>query len=1369
MKKNYFGTQNKTNKSDKMLKTILKPPPKKIVEKKKKKQSVAVLIKKNATIESLIPINYERTKLSKDEFIELFRNISNMKNKKIEDIQIVIDSLVSKDNDNSYESEILKYIEQNYTYFEIKFIASKFIVSNIPTLGLFFEKFGRNKDSLKEEITITKFIKKFDVTSEKYIKELKEFGEKNISHQRLFNEMAVELNIDLIVALFNGYLNQGDYDFRNYYSKVFVIEYKKQIADFEKEKEQNKDRDNLNFLQRMQRSQSIKKQDIKSEKYNSCKNVYKQIPWIPGNIITKICVNKPILNEKESSKTYFEDYVIESSKFFFKDEEWYEVSENYFQLQCDDSIRKNQKNNILYFFDSNGELLIALKIGFGNSNNDFIIQNEDIYNSERSFFANLNNNLNEITVNQILDGFLDKEIFNIGKQFFFSAISTISSSSKYNGDFDALSNCSSVREFAKYLGEVVIYFDLDDICDSIFKKRIQKEYYNRNVLFNLPMHEKLPEILCNDDDENYKSFVLNYVNSKINNFIYRFGENVYIIQNRFTKEYKRKIFPNEDSKISIDYKSVNKLCDATLNILPENLIVYQNQNQNQKTKCFVIKDLINSIKNNEFNDRLFSKHISRIYDFDQILNPKIVSDKFPLVNMIVQDILNLDDSLNKYDLEVNLGLLTSDKQDEEVEENEDDNEEEDEEENMLKKGKELTVLNEEEDEGEEGEEEKEEGEGEEEEDDEEEGEEKEEGDEEEGEESEDDEEEGEEKEEGDEEDEEEDEEESEKSSSDDEVSEKEEEEDDEVSEDDSTGDDDSSVSENEEPDEEEEVNEDEDDSSSDEEEIEIFEKEKLKTSNKFNDYSGISETLDSNEKYSIERNFVKGNGDCFFRSLYLSIIYNNPKNFKLIPKELRPNKLVCDKNNFKDVDEFSKKSRQYISDNYDDILNNIIEIGSIMSDKEIYPNSEDAIFGEAGKCYIKFRGSKNFKKNEIIVVKHNGEWKNGKILKIKKVDSDDEDEKIYKIQLEETDEILKNILSVNIMKKDSIDNFFKCAKKQILSKKIYPTHGEIELITNLLNENFEIKNVMLPKLYNIKDINDKIKNDIDIKDILDKNKNIKNSFDIGDKVYFRKGYNKGVIVKDNGDETYEIKKKNDEIIVTEKLRNILNRKKESLSSYNEKDKILFRSPFKKGVIKSINDDSTMSKNLMEGSKKKISSEIEMYEENKDENKIQIYLLTDNSHYNFLSLEKDELEMLELNKDGNFTDNLLNYLNKRDGGDYDSSEFSDGGCDCDENGDKDEYDGGCPCEIDEDGGGCECSDKGEDGGRCPCEIDEDGGGCECGEGEDGSNKPRKYCEKCQKKLSSKFFKSKNFNKNIKKIETIYFCGIDCFKDFETWRK
>ena len=46
--------------------------------------------------------------------------------------------------------------------------------------------------------------------------------------------------------------------------------------------------------------------------------------------------------------------------------------------------------------------------------------------------------------------------------------------------------------------------------------------------------------------------------------------------------------------------------------------------------------------------------------------------------------------------------------------------------------------------------------------------------------------------------------------------------------------------------------------------------------------------------------------------------------------------------------------------------------------------------------------------------------------------------------------------------------------------------------------------------------------------------------------------------------------------------------------------------------------------------------------------------------------------------------------------------------------------------------------------------------------------KKTCEKCHE-VARKFpFKSKNFDKNCKRIKTVYFCSIDCFKDFENWK-
>ena len=47
--------------------------------------------------------------------------------------------------------------------------------------------------------------------------------------------------------------------------------------------------------------------------------------------------------------------------------------------------------------------------------------------------------------------------------------------------------------------------------------------------------------------------ITNNIDNKIINFIYRFGETIYIILNKFSEEYKRKEISNENIKISTIY------------------------------------------------------------------------------------------------------------------------------------------------------------------------------------------------------------------------------------------------------------------------------------------------------------------------------------------------------------------------------------------------------------------------------------------------------------------------------------------------------------------------------------------------------------------------------------------------------------------------------------------------------------------------------------------------------------------------------------------------------------------------------------------------------------------------------------------------
>ena len=161
-------------------------------------------------------------------------------------------------------------------------------------------------------------------------------------------------------------------------------------------------------------------------------------------------------------------------------------------------------------------------------------------------------------------------------------------------------------------------------------------------------------------------------------------------------------------------------------------------------------------------------------------------------------------------------------------------------------------------------------------------------------------------------------------------------------------------------------------------------------------------------------------------------------------------------------------------------------------------------------------------------------------------------------------------------------------------------------------------------------------------------------------------------------------------------------------------------------------------------------DIKIYEQNKNRDKIQIYLLTDNSHYNFLEYEEDHLETLELNKDGNFTDNLLNYLDGQKT--YNDDDEQDDDVERD-----DEQDDDVEQDVEQD----DDDDVEQDGNTSEIYISSDN---------DDGDGDSKRCEKCKTRIKSLIkFTSKNFNEKTNKIETIYFCSIECFKNFENWIK
>jgi hypothetical protein len=111
--------------------SVLKPPS--VPEKIKKK------LKRDVDVTNITVQNFEKSKYSKEDIIELFKSIHDIET--IEELREKVEEFIENDNDNSYVSEILMYIIETFSMAEIKFIISLFLKTDIKTLGLFFEKF----------------------------------------------------------------------------------------------------------------------------------------------------------------------------------------------------------------------------------------------------------------------------------------------------------------------------------------------------------------------------------------------------------------------------------------------------------------------------------------------------------------------------------------------------------------------------------------------------------------------------------------------------------------------------------------------------------------------------------------------------------------------------------------------------------------------------------------------------------------------------------------------------------------------------------------------------------------------------------------------------------------------------------------------------------------------------------------------------------------------------------------------------------------------------------------------------------------------------------------------------------------------------
>ena len=552
----------------------------------------------------------------------------------------------------------------------------------------------------------------------------------------IFNQMLNNLSIKLNIQMINEYLQQYRMTFAEYYAQ-FCINQEKIVK-------------KLNNIQRfICKYNKLFKPDTKcEEEFSSYEQLADHInkihydtigeqsyiqsyfinrPWI-DNIIKKTFICNV---DNESSILDFDIFVKKTDLIpnKFKDvygNEWFQVNKHFFNIETNKYISKQQNDEILSFYDNYGTCLLKIKLGFKivsyDPMKDFIIQNRDIFNFEKEFFNTIDTQLNEITVNKILDDNINKSAVDLGMKYIEKSFSNFEIEYTYDEIFKNIKTENlTIREYAEYIFSICSYLG-NELFDNIFRKRLVKQYYNSEEILKLNSSDKIPELNCNDNS--FIESVIKYMDDKINKDIYQFGENLFItsrnsniqLYNLSNQNFLQERFGTRKYFLTINapeiYNSVNYICKDIGKI--EDIIIYSDEVDEKY--CLNIKDILKHIYNNDNFDYFPENIPDRFYEeIKEKYNKNIIEtietniietniiDKNKFVNIIISDII--EKTNNKYTLsqlykmfgienENNTEEEKNDDTDDEEDENTEEEKEDEEEQERVKLLKNLKKDNE---------------------------------------------------------------------------------------------------------------------------------------------------------------------------------------------------------------------------------------------------------------------------------------------------------------------------------------------------------------------------------------------------------------------------------------------------------------------------------------------------------------------------------------------------------------------------------------------------------------------------------------------------------------------------------------------------
>lgn len=452
--------------------------------------------------------------------------------------------------------------------------------------------------------------------------------------KKIFEKITNNFGFKMMIKFIEAFLEQQN-DLENFYiDYVNRPEIRKKINKFKYGEPKKSDTDNKKeSVPKKTFSKIIYEDEIVDKK---CLELYITTPWLSFRV-KKLYVTFVDPTTLEDISEYI---MKDTTPLQYKDSNWYQTNRNIYKLLCSAPLfEKSQNNDVLTIKNLNIKLGYKIDL-FDNSktkelnDDNFIIQNEEMFESEKNYIKNYNLSLKE-KINKIIDEKeISEDIIKIAKNELSNSLKRVSNYDEFyseNSDFvnkvinSLISSSSNVKTFLEKLANIIVYlsYDIENVSHKIFSNRIKAKYYVPEILVLLSPEEKLPEILGNDDiSETRKENFAKTINIKIEIFIQNLLRAIYTIRNPYEHNptISSKYFSHYIDKIPIkDWKDKCENYEDIKNVPNENLLYYDEKGV---TYCLNIRQIWENFKNKNYKNPYTKKKLSKefINNFNKTYN-----------------------------------------------------------------------------------------------------------------------------------------------------------------------------------------------------------------------------------------------------------------------------------------------------------------------------------------------------------------------------------------------------------------------------------------------------------------------------------------------------------------------------------------------------------------------------------------------------------------------------------------------------------------------------------------------------------------------------------------------------------------------------